>query len=302
MDIPKSPNPESELTTIGTATFRGAAYKLIWENDNNGNSIIWLDYTRGLDGHDDQLAWAAGLNEEGVLTCTIDPAYSVNWDGDWRLPSVGSNPRRLGSGAASSELGHLFHVELGLDYVSHGDGYDPYKKADLYAAGVFDHLVPSKYWCAEIYEEYYYPHFSWYFDMSNSKQDVDRNYPDPEHGFEYENSAIAVRNASVIDHSAVDSDGDSIADYLDNCPLTSNADQSDTDGDGYGNMCDCDIDGDGSVALSDYLVFKAAFGAYGGDGRSVRWNADADFNGDLTVDLRDYLIFKARFGSAAPFE
>ena len=104
-------------------------------------------------------------------------------------------------------------------------------------------MVPSKYWYAEIFDEYYYPYFAWYFDMSNSKQDVDRRYPDPEHGFEYESSAIAVRNATVVDNSAVDSDGDNIADYLDNCSQTSNDNQYDTDGDGYGNMCDCDIDG-----------------------------------------------------------
>ena len=60
IDIPKAPNADTELTTIGTATYLGAEYKLIWENDNNGNSIIWLDYTRGLDAYDDQLSWAAG--------------------------------------------------------------------------------------------------------------------------------------------------------------------------------------------------------------------------------------------------
>ncbi len=34
------------LTTIGTAQFNGVGdeYNLIWDNDNNGNSVIWLDY------------------------------------------------------------------------------------------------------------------------------------------------------------------------------------------------------------------------------------------------------------------
>lgn len=42
-----------------------------------------------------------------------------------------------------------------------------------------------------------------------------------------------------------DPDGDGILDAADNCPLTSNPDQADSDGDGIGNACDGDVDGDG---------------------------------------------------------
>ena len=35
-----------------------------------------------------------------------------------------------------------------------------------------------------------------------------------------------------------DTDGDSISDELDNCPLLSNVDQADVDGDGVGDVCD----------------------------------------------------------------
>jgi len=42
-----------------------------------------------------------------------------------------------------------------------------------------------------------------------------------------------------------DSDGDGVLDAADNCPLVSNADQTDTDGDGIGDACDPDDDGDG---------------------------------------------------------
>lgn len=46
-------------------------------------------------------------------------------------------------------------------------------------------------------------------------------------------------------YATMDSDGDGINDFLDNCPNTSNLDQSDMDRDRIGDSCDPDIDGDG---------------------------------------------------------
>ena len=40
-------------------------------------------------------------------------------------------------------------------------------------------------------------------------------------------------------------DGDGVADAIDNCPSVANADQLDTDSDGVGNECDTDDDNDG---------------------------------------------------------
>ncbi len=42
-----------------------------------------------------------------------------------------------------------------------------------------------------------------------------------------------------------DSDGDTVLDLDDNCPLVPNANQEDADGDGAGDACDADADGDG---------------------------------------------------------
>jgi Zn-dependent metalloprotease len=49
----------------------------------------------------------------------------------------------------------------------------------------------------------------------------------------------------------LDSDSDGVADAQDNCPLTSNPDQTDTDSDGKGNVCDADDDGDGVLDDDD---------------------------------------------------
>ena len=49
----------------------------------------------------------------------------------------------------------------------------------------------------------------------------------------------------AIDAAGVDTDGDTIADYLDNCPLTPNTNQLNLDNDALGDECDEDIDGDG---------------------------------------------------------
>ncbi|GAB6093958.1 hypothetical protein JCM14469_02100 [Desulfatiferula olefinivorans] len=47
------------------------------------------------------------------------------------------------------------------------------------------------------------------------------------------------------DPDNVDTDGDTIRDGADNCPLIPNTDQADLDGDGVGDVCDPDRDGDG---------------------------------------------------------
>ena len=92
---------------------------------------------------------------------------------------------------------------------------------------------------------------------------------------------------------SIDSDNDTIPDYLDNCSLTPNPGQRDTDHDGFGNYCDCDLNNDNTVNISDYMIFRNAWNST---------NADADFNGSNVVDMPDYMIFRNRWNSKAPFE
>jgi len=71
----------------------------------------------------------------------------------------------------------------------------------------------------------------------------------------------------VVDGITPDDDGDGVGNTVDNCPLTANADQLDTDGDGLGDVCDDDDDNDGILDVNDNCPLTA--------------NADqADDNGD----------------------
>jgi photosystem II stability/assembly factor-like uncharacterized protein len=71
----------------------------------------------------------------------------------------------------------------------------------------------------------------------------------------------------VVDGITPDDDGDGVGNTVDNCPLTANADQLDTDGDGLGDVCDDDDDNDGVLDINDNCPLTA--------------NADqADDNGD----------------------
>jgi uncharacterized repeat protein (TIGR03806 family) len=108
-------------------------------------------------------------------------------------------------------------------------------------------------------------------------------------------SVVDALGVSIIDEwirsglgfGVSDSDGDGLADNVDNCPNTSNADQRDSDGDGYGNACDGDLNNDGIVNPLDLGLFKRRFGTS---------DPDADFNGDGIVNPLDLGIFKRLFG------
>ena len=78
-----------------------------------------------------------------------------------------------------------------------------------------------------------------------------------------------------------DPDEDGVLGLQDNCKLTANSDQRDTNGDGFGNVCDPDFDGNCKVNFLDVSLF---FSQLGGT------EADYDLNGDGLVDVTDYAI------------
>lgn len=74
---------QADLTTIGTATYGGSNYNLIWSTDF-GQSIVYLDYSN-LDRWAEQLLWAHELDAN--LSYNIDIAYNVSWhDVSWLIP------------------------------------------------------------------------------------------------------------------------------------------------------------------------------------------------------------------------
>lgn len=88
------------------------------------------------------------------------------------------------------------------------------------------------------------------------------------------------------DGAGVDSDGDGIADAVDNCVNAANPTQFDADGDDYGNACDADTNNDCIVNAIDLGALKAGF--FGS-------NPLLDFNSDGQVNAIDLGILKINF-------
>ncbi len=94
----------------------------------------------------------------------------------------------------------------------------------------------------------------------------------------------------------VDTDGDGIENAFDNCSSRSNASQKDVDHDGCGDLCDADFDQNGVCGLTDFGIFKSAFGSSTGQ---PLYNASADMDCNGVVGLTDFGLLKIEFGTTA---
>jgi hypothetical protein len=100
------------LQRIGTATYGGSDYKLIYDVEDQ---LTWLDYSNTGATHPGSLAWAASLNNPGVLTINLDEGYTTSWESTaWRLAGntagyFSANPQII----YSSEMEDLYYNELG---------------------------------------------------------------------------------------------------------------------------------------------------------------------------------------------
>lgn len=165
---------QATLLTIGTATYGGSDYNLIYDNDNNGNSVVWLDYTNSYINWSTQTSWAADLDSS--LTYNIDSAYTVTWeDTAWRLPDTVDSAyswgydgtTATGYNITSSEMGHLFYDELGNKGAFDTSGsFQP--DYGLINTGDFDNLFACGYWSGT---EYGAPSsYAWIFNMFTGYQ------------------------------------------------------------------------------------------------------------------------------------
>lgn len=103
---------DAALQVIGTATYSGNDYKLIYDTDDQ---LTWLDYSRpGGDYYAGSVAWAASLNNPGELTINLDPGYTALWGGEqWRLPEVTGWWAHTGNWSFDgSEIKDLYDIEL----------------------------------------------------------------------------------------------------------------------------------------------------------------------------------------------
>jgi hypothetical protein len=127
-------------------------------------------------------------------------------------------------------------------------------------------------------------------------------------------------SGSRLNLTAIDSDADGVADGIDNCPATANANQADTDGDargnacdncsllanntgaaaqcdsngdGFGNRCDGDLNNNGSTNAQDTTLYRQQLGQ---PSIAPVFNA-ADINCSGAVNAQDTTLFRGRLGS-----
>ncbi len=201
---------QASLTTIGTATYNGSDYNLIWDDDNNGNSVVWLDYTHPADIWLNQVNWASGLGSQ--LTVTLNPLYTtdIDWTTGWRLPNTvddgqmavlgfegdpngdGDYSYTAGYNLPNSEMGHLFYTELGNAGYQNTDGswntLPPAPDYFLQKTEDFEHLNSSYYWSGTEYAAT--TSNAWYFRTQTGYQHA--NSPKSS-GFE----ALAIRSGEI---------------------------------------------------------------------------------------------------------
>lgn len=191
------------LMTIGSVTYKGKDYNLIYEDDQG---LIWMDYTNQRTKWPQQVSWADGLNAPEALTYKLNPEVIVSWEGDWRLPKTVDGPRKNGNDGTTtagcnittSEMGHLYYESLGnLGYYDTNGNPRPgwggpriQEGWGLKNKGPFKNLQPYSYWSGTEYS--INPEHAWDFNMYFGSQG-NLAFKDA-----YNYSGMAVRQGKVV--------------------------------------------------------------------------------------------------------
>jgi hypothetical protein len=92
---------------------------------------------------------------------------------------------------------------------------------------------------------------------------------------------------------ATDTDGDGVANALDNCTLRANPEQCDSNGDGYGNRCDGDLNNNGVTNAQDTTLYRQQLGQ---PSAAPIYNV-ADLNCSGSVNAQDSVVYRGLLGS-----
>lgn len=104
------------------------------------------------------------------------------------------------------------------------------------------------------------------------------------------------RVATVSQVESVGStDGDAIPDGSDNCALTDNPNQMDSDGDGFGNACDADLNNDGATNYLDLYIFTQAMTEFQ---NGIAYDPDCDMDANGAINFIDYGMVTSNMGMA----
>ena len=123
------------LTVIGTATDSAGSYNMVWENDTDGTSLVWLDMDT-LNTWQGAMDWADDLTS--TMTFEVDPAYSVTWtDGQWRLPECEDRTDEFGWGWPG---GTAPGDEASYGYYIPGEAEHLFRSGGLTSTGPFENL------------------------------------------------------------------------------------------------------------------------------------------------------------------
>ena len=192
----------STLTTVGTATYNGTRYNLIYENDSINGGLVWLDYH-----HDsvsgttwqDHVNWASDLG--GMISVSMYEGYttSIDWSTGWRLPILDESKTNLtgpwgtdvgrgdgfgwggpdqdgyydyyeGYNLINSEMGHLWYTSLG-NKGSYGLDGTAQSNWGYMNKGPFVNLKTDSYWMSTEYS-FDTAGYAWRFDFNNGDQDI----------------------------------------------------------------------------------------------------------------------------------